>query len=111
MQTFLYDREDAPYHLELYLKESPIQAVGKDDDPGYYYEKVDGKLKITIEAWIKPKSLKGKIQNDYNQIDLIFSKDTEHRDKTKRNVSGKCFRLGLIYFARDHLSILDRITK
>ena len=51
-------------------------------DPGYYYEKVDGKLKITIEAWIKPKSLKGKIQNDYNQIDLIFSKDTEHRDKT-----------------------------
>ena len=30
--TFLYDREDAPYHLELYLKESPIQAVGKDDD-------------------------------------------------------------------------------
>ena len=30
--TFLYDREDAPYHLELYLKESPIQAVGEDDD-------------------------------------------------------------------------------
>ena len=51
-------------------------------DPGYYYEKIDGQLKITVEAWIKPKTIKGKIQNDYNQIDLTFEKDTEHRNKT-----------------------------
>ncbi|MGM9734073.1 MAG: hypothetical protein ACI3YT_08145 [Prevotella sp.] len=30
--TFLYDREDAPYHLELYLKESPLLTVGMGEE-------------------------------------------------------------------------------
>lgn len=47
--TFLYDREDAPYHLELYLKESPLLTVGMDDPNwvneaivnGFYGSKVE----------------------------------------------------------------------